>query len=290
MGDIVLTDAFKKGSMTFNRANLSLFYTLPLEPVDFANLALSHVKRVQLVAALTTDAEFKHLEQLGVTHTTLRLNNAELATDASRRTWADRLRFLKGYGVDVVLLGNEPDAPFDLRYGSKDWGQGAAFTHAQNTEQMRQALVGTGLRVVSAAFTYRSIEEDATPQPGIEAWAEETRWAYDACDLNGYHIYLDAWDGNPINVDRLKWGLRMGWERHHKPLYCDEIGMTWGTDVQKAQAWVDIARLLEKHPLGKRVEALTVFAANGDHLTWDSRFLMRDPAAYSLIGEFMAGG
>src|SRR2546421_452180 len=104
--------------MAFDRADFTLFWTLSPVEQDWANLRLSRVRRVQLVGAYADAVTLARLRDAGVTHVTVRLNEGDYSTSASRLQWRDRVAPLVPLGVDTVIVGVEPENAFNLRYGS----------------------------------------------------------------------------------------------------------------------------------------------------------------------------
>ena len=284
--------------MSFARTSLGLFWTLPPDDLDWQNLSSSSVKRMQLVASVADQVMLRRLRDSGVTGVALRMNEGDYSSASLRLMWRDRIAPLVPLGVDTVIVGVEPDHAYDMRFGSPTWGQAAAAVHRDNLAAMLQLLRPLHVRVVSPGWTSRTRDMNWVEGvfPGEQSWLEITREAYNACDLNGFHWY--SYDGTPYDVnERMRRTLWLEQGRRHKPLYIDEVGVDRGTPVQRVTVYLHLATLLlntgsPPTPFefsGARVEALVPFVSNGNGRGWDPAYLIRDPAAYALIGRFMAG-
>ena len=274
------------------REDFALFWSLPPDLQDWDNLTVSRVRRVQLVASFTDQPTIARLASMGV-RCTVRLDEADYATGDARLRSRDRIGTLLPLGaIDTVMVGVEPENAFNFRFGSPTWGQHAALDHAALLTAMTALLRPLGVRVVSAGWTARGIDMNwSNPegvQPGLYTWLEITRQAYNACDLNGFHLY--GYDGTEYDLwERMRRHLWVEQGRRHKPLYIDEVGVLGSnTPVDKMRSYVRFAtRLLG--PMGERVAAFTPFVSNGTGIGWDPRFLIRDRQAYLLLRRFIDG-
>src|SRR5688572_20969438 len=113
--------------MPFTRDRFALFWSLPPDALDWSNLRLARVRRMQLVAAFADAGTLTRLRNEGVTGVTVRLGEGDYTTPQLRQQWCDRIAPLVPLGVDTVLVGVEPEHPFNMRYGSPTWGQLQAF-------------------------------------------------------------------------------------------------------------------------------------------------------------------
>ena len=283
--------------MSFRRTDFTLFWTLPPDGVDWQNLALARVRRMQLVAALAGRDLLLRLRDAGVQGVTVRMNEEDYATHEARLRARDRIAPLLALGVDIVIVGVEPEHAFDFRYNSPGWGQDAAFAHSSNLREMLGLLRPLGVRVASPGWTSRAKDMNWREGlfPGEQTWLEITREVYNACDLNGFHWY--SYDGTDYDVrERMRRTLWQEQERRHLPIYIDEVGVDRGTPVQRMGIYLHLATLLldstSNQPFalsGARVAALTPFVSNGNGVGWDIRYLIRDPMAYQMVGRFLSG-
>lgn len=277
--------------MAFTRSRMGIFWSLPPDNQDWANLNTSGVRLVMLPYRVATPDLLAHLQDAHK-RVVIRMTNEDACTvppGSVRFLLEDYVR--RGFPVEAVILGNEPERSYDTCYGSPDWGLGydGAWTHANRADAYRRTLQGIGgIKVIAPAFSRGAISEDDAPHPGQESWAEVCRAVYDACDGQGFHLYQYAWK-SPVDSLRLRFALQRGEERHHRNLWIDELGIDTGTPVERMAAYIDVARLLERHPYGERVEFLCFFVSNGDGQGWGKNYIIRDRQAYKLLGSFMAG-
>jgi hypothetical protein len=274
------------------REDFALFWSVPPDDIDWDNLRAGGAMRMQVMLAFANHETLAGLADLGV-KCTVRLDEADYADDETRRRAAGRLAGLAPAGlVDTVIIGVEPENVFNFRFGSPTWGQVTAMDHARRLQLMLDLVRPMGLRTVSAGWTARGIDmnwSDAEGvQPGLYAWLELTRMAYNACDLNGFHLY--GYDGTDYDLwDRMRRHLWVEQARRHKPIYIDELGVAGSsTATEKMRSYLRLATAL-LGPMGERVEALTPFVSNGTGVGWDPRFLLRDREPYLLLKRFMDG-
>lgn len=293
--------------MGFTRQKFGLFFSLPLSSQDWANLAVSRVKLVQLPLEFADGLALRRLAGMGV-RALLRINeDAYYSDDAVGRLTARVLMAREVCPLEGVVVGNEPENAQDLTYTSASFGQPFAYVHRARFDAVRVALQSAGVKVISPAQTMRSISEDEQPIPGSVTWREictlpETRYTeaqgqygYLSANGNGGHIYCYGWDG-PTDELRFKFALKYLANIWHKPIYIDEIGIAGNhTQLEKMAGYVSIAEILlsqrngKQHPLGQRTEALIPFVSNGvPNGQWDARYLLTDPACYQLLGNWLS--
>lgn len=285
--------------MAFHKGRFGLFFSLPLDAQDWANLDASRVRLVMLMLEHATTDTLRALADRGC-KVVLRVNEADYySADAPLQIATRVMMARRDCPVDAVIVGNEPDHPFNMNYGSVGWGQEFAYVHRMRFSAVRRILQNTGARVVSPAPIMRSISEDDPPAPGRVTWREimclSEDEGYQLADFNGCHLYAYGWDG-PVDELRLKFALKQQTELWHKPLYVDEVGVSGNhTPIEKMRAYIDIAEILmsirdgRQLMIGQRVEFLCPFVSNGSpDGSWDARYLLRDPACYRLLGDWMA--
>lgn len=290
---------------------LALFWSLPPDKQDWANLEASGVQRVMLDFYVSaTDATLRELQhrQFGVI---LRLNDHDAGTvpidklrrDLEQKRWACP-------NIDVLILGCEPEVGIDMRYGSPGWdGAERAWPHAQRVADLAEALAMPKLQLVTPGWECRVKGEDDVPQPGVVSWRDYCGEAYQHHNIAGHgtHIYGYGFKSQ-VDEHRVKWLLRGAKERFHRgPIYIDEVGFASGGPAQRMEQFVAFLRWLQndlhdpqrikagRPPLLERVALICPFVANGNPLdahgnkVWDPNWLMRDPASYALLGAFVRG-
>jgi hypothetical protein len=270
----------------FTRDKFGLFFSLPLDEADFRNLNASGVRRVMLPVGVARHnlTMCAHLSSLGM-RLTLRMADG----DHLRYSVTDIEAIRGACAVETVIAGCEPDSAFDLNYGSSDWGYEQANQTLRAVDNVRRnlrAVYGTTIKVAAPALTMRSISEDEAPAPGRVMWAEVLRPCANACDSVGAHIY-GYWYRSDVDMQRVKWAIKGAQELWHKPILIDEINFLNGSEREHIQGIIDVARMLEAHPLGRRVEGLFPFVSNGDASSWPPGYLLRDPAVYEALGHYV---
>lgn len=285
--------------MAFSRDKFGLLWSVPPDGVDRDNLRRSGVRLVEVTFNIATEALVDMLASAGVRTICARLNEGDYYTADARRATADRVARLMPKGLTHVQIGCEPENAQDMRFGSRSWGQEQAYLHGNATREMYLSLFALGVKTISAGWTergwYRNWDEGV--QPGVYPWLEETRLAYNDCDYNGAHLYMS--DGTTYDIEeRARAYLWEEQARRHKPLWIDELGVTpsVGDNLAKMGIYLRFASYLlrtdRRTPLGgagERVEALIPFVSNGNGIGWDPRFILRDPAAYDLLGAWIRG-
>lgn len=285
--------------MAFTKQKFGLFFSLPLDEQDWMNLSLSRVRLVLLMLEFADATTLTRLRSMGC-RVILRANEDHIYNDAAPTLIRNQVQVARQYcPVESVIIGNEADHAQNLDYGSAGWGQAWAYTHRRRFDNVRRELQAIGVKVVSPALIMRSISEDEQPAPGRVAWREiltlpDNGAGYLDADYNGVHLYSYGWDG-PVDELRWKFALKHYAELWHKPLVIDEVGISGGhTPLEKMRGYIDMAEILlqqregRQHPLGQRVEALIPFVSNGvPGGAWDARYLLRDPACYRLLGDWI---
>lgn len=292
--------------MSFSKSRFALFMSLPLAPLDWQNLAASSVRLVQLPLAFCDQATLERMRGMGI-RIVVRVGEGDYYDDlAPGRIRNAVLRAQLFCPIEAVIIGNEPENALDFTYGSNTFGADFAYLHRRRFDQVRVALQVVGINVVSPAQTMRSISEDEPPMPGKVTWREicclpdssltevQGQFGYLSANYNGVHLYGYGWEGY-VDELRMLFALKEAANLWHKPLFVDEIGIGGNaTPLQKMAAYIAVAEILlstqdgKQHPLGQRVAMLSPFVSNGEpHGQWDARFLLRDPAAYALLGDWM---
>lgn len=290
--------------MGFIKQRFALFYSLPLDPQDWQNLAASHVKLAMLMLPFADATTLRRMRDMGI-RVVLRVPEEAYYEDSAPTHIKDGvLAAMQSCPVEAVLIGNEPDAAQDLGYGASTFGQPFAYAHRRRFDAVRSVLQGVGIKVISPALIMRSISEDEAPAPGQASWREilclpdeNKEYGYLEADGNACHIYGYGWDG-PVDELRFKFAVKIAATLWHKELWIDEVGMTGKyTQLEKMSAYIDMAEILlsvqsdgKQHPLGRRVNLLCPFVSNGspgDPPAWSPGFLIRDPKAYELLGQWI---
>ena len=283
--------------MPFSKGRFGLFFSLPLDAQDWQNLAVSRVKLVMLMLDFADSATLQRLRGMGC-RVVLRVNEDSIYNDeAPRRVLNSVYTAMQSCPVEAVLVGNEPDAAQDFRYGANTWGQEFAYVVRRRFDNIRLSLQSVGIKVVSPALIMRSISEDEAPAPGRVTWREIMTLpdgngvGFQDADFNGCHLYGYGWDG-PVDEIRWKFALKHNAELWHKELYIDEVGITGNhTQVEKMRAYIEMGEiLLHNRGLGSRVNFLCPFVSNGDPgnpPSWSPGFLIRDPRAYEVLGQWI---
>lgn len=294
--------------MGFQKRDFTLFFSLPLDAVDWRNLEASTVRTVMLCLEFADTSTLARLAGMGC-RVYLRVNEGSYyQDDAPLRIAAHVAMAREVIEVVGVFVGCEPENALDFSYTSNTYGAEFAYVHRRRFDAVRIQLQKMGVRVISPAQTCRSISEDEQPVPGSVTWREicclpemayteaQGRFGYLSADGNGVHVYQYAWDG-PVDELRLKFMLKQAANLWHKLLYIDELGVSGNaTQVQKMAAYIEVAEILlsqrdgRQHPLGQRVAMLCPFVSGGDPgnpPSWDRRFLIRDEAAYRLVADWL---
>lgn len=289
--------------MGFTKGRFALFFSLPLDNQDWQNLTASRVKLTMLMLPFADQATLRRMRDMGI-RVVLRVPEESYYEDGAPTHIKDQiLAAMQSCPVEAVIIGNEPDAAQDLGYGASTFGQAFAYVHRRRFDAVRSVLQGVGIKVISPALIMRSISEDEAPAPGQITWREilclpdeANQYGYLEADGNGAHLYMYHADG-PVDTLRALFALKFYATIWHRPLWIDEIGIPdKRTQTEKMAAYISFAEHLlsiregKQHPLGQRVEFLCPFVSNGDPgnpPAWDPRYLLRDPACYALLGNWI---
>lgn len=285
-----------------NRATLALFFPEPMDALDRQNLLTSGVRRVQLFL----DTAVSHPEQLDwlaaqSVKVILRISEPDRGKEASSyynpNTYGDilnRIRTVKEHvGVEAVIIGNEPEHDYDLTWSSLNWGNnpdlwfrapgGKASAHAGAVAQLGNAVKALGVGVVSPGWSHKRIRPQQSPQPGRMSWRELTLPAYNACDANGAHLYADDW-ASPEDENRYLWALGEEIARCHRAVWVNETNVHKGEDAWQMQSVIKMYQLIQSQAWGGRMVSFCPFVSNGNGAAYDPIYIIRDPAAYAMLG------
>lgn len=283
-----------------NKQDFTLFWAIAPSAQDWANLITSGVSRVMITYQLaTSDTDMLVRLSTANRRVIIRLE------DNNQRPPAEIARALNDIRhvvpIDAVIVGNEPDGGFNMRYGSPSWGQLRAYESAMRTSYLVEAVRGLGLPVVSPPMSHPpdAISEDGPPLPGRVTFREIVAPKYQEADGCGLHIYALGWgfngqdptDVQQVNRDRFKFALKAGVENWHRPCYIDEVGVILGgDDVLQMRAYLEMADIIMRSRCNDRVKMFCPFISAGDPGSppaWDARFILSLPAAYALLGAWM---
>lgn len=264
---------------------------MPPSQQDVDNLITSGVERVLLGYALASTKPDVLARLVGLNkRICIRLEESQETPASIAHTLSDIRHIIP---VDAVLLPTEPDAGCDMRYGAPSWGQQIAYASLPRVVALIDAIQGLGLKAVSPAMTWPPdvISEDGTPQPGRVTWREIVGPTYDRADGVASHCgYVLGWDSNPVNRWRFKMGLKRALEEWHQELWIDECTFPTDNDVLQMQSALDMADIIMSQRGGERVRMICPFTSGGSPGgAWDARFLLKDPAAYLLLRNWLAG-
>jgi hypothetical protein len=192
--------------------------------------------------------------------------------------------------VELVIVRNEPDAPYDLTWGH-DWGNkpGGPADVFRSDLARAAGLNWGGAKVASGALSCRNFREDDPPQPGLFAWAEAMRPAANRM-LNAGHAYTYTWRSD---VDRIsiKNRLQLMAGIHHSALVLSELGIndTGMPQPDKASAYVEIMQWLSdaEWPTGDRYVMAIPFLSTGSDEWRKAGYLLDDPEVYRRFGDFV---
>jgi hypothetical protein len=292
----------------------SLFFPEPLNNVDWGNLQTSGVRRVQLFfrTALNRPNQLQQLASMGV-RVVLRLeepgqdeplNDTYYGAGAPGRIRGQLLQLMQLVQVEGVIVGNEPEQPYDLTWKSPNWGNnpdgkwpiGKAWHHARAFDEMRQALGDLPVRIVSPGWTCQRLTPNDRPQPGRATWARICADPYNGTFIrdpavgaklaNGVHIYVLNWLGEE-DFNRFRWGFGNELERCHRAVWINECNTNSGPPVERMRAVLSMADLVRAHPDGNRVESFCPFVSNGLGNHFPAGYIMRDRACYELLSAWM---
>lgn len=230
------------------------------------------------------------LSDLAGSHKRVLIRVEQENTSAPAAIARDLARIARSVPVDAVITGNEPEVGIDMRYSSRDWGQGTAYAGLPRTKALIDAVHGLGLTAVSPAFSCSPevISEDGWAQPGRTAWREICAPVYQEADGCAAHVYSLNWL-TVADVIRFKAALRWALEAWHRPLYLDEVGTARGTQLERMGSYIEMAEVIMGHKDGERVRLLCPFVSTGTpNGQWDPDYILNDPVAYALLADWMS--
>lgn len=292
-----------------------LFFPQPLDEADFKNLEASGVKRVQLFfrVALNHPQMLKRLKAMGV-RVILRLEEpaqhepiGDTYYAANAWLWirSGLLQIMQLVDVEAVIVGNEPEIPYDLTWTSTNWGnnpdpkwpQGKVWHHAHAFEQVRRSLSDLPIKVVSPGWSCQRMTPNDRPQPGRASWARICADSYNGLFVqrpeegekikNGAHVYVHNWKSEE-DRNRFKWELGNELERCHRLVWINECNSNNGTDMEQMAAIMEMCDITRSHPDGGRVESFCPFVSNGLGNQWGAGYILRDLEAYRMLGRWLA--
>lgn len=291
-----------------------LFFPEPLDELDFGNLKASGVKRVQLFfrTALNHPEMLKRLRSMGV-RVILRLEEPAQhepveTTYYAANAWlfirAGLLQIMQLVDVEAVIVGNEPEQPYDLTWSSFNWGNnpdakwplGKVWHHAFAFEQVRRALADLPVKIVSPGWSCHRMTPNDRPQPGRASWGRICADAYNGFFAatpqeaervkNGMHVYVHNWRSEE-DRNRFKWALGNELERCHRVAWMNENNSNNGTDMEQMAAVIEMSDITRSHPDGGRVESFCFFVSNGRGNAWRAEYIVRERAAYDMLGRWL---
>lgn len=288
---------------------MCLFFPEPFALVDYANLDTCGVRRLQMFVGTASDPrqtdQLKWLARNGVA-VTLRIEEPNLGEERgsyydplARGNIIARVRYVQTLvSVEAVIVGNEPEHQYDLSWRSQNWGNtpdlffpeqgGKAQAHNDALLAMIPLLRGLGVRVVSPGWTHRRVRPQQEAQPGRMSWRELCLPAYNACDRNGSHIYADSMASA---ADDERYLDEVGDEagRCHRGIDLNEtnIGTRSVTPVERMAALLEMYRLIAQSPDAGRFETFCFFCSNGRPDENWAHMIIRDPASYGMLADWM---
>jgi hypothetical protein len=309
----------------FTRQRIAGLWTLEPSPLDQQNALDSHCALWMVTYTLATTKPWvlKWLVQVAQMKVVVRLEEHQVGMVPTYDTPQKRDHVMvalveafasQGLGMDkceAFICGVEPEnqqklgeewKPLKFTWG-EDWRLDLAFTHAWQIAQFigvwKAHPTLRDVPFITPGWTIRVglQSEDAPPEPGLNSWAEATRWAYNQADGNGDHCYMFNMDSQ-VDKDRVKWGsLKFQQMLRHKNIWMDELGVPEGPeingkdDVYQMGAYIEIFKVLENPRLfyGERVVLAVPFTANGTGIGWDPSLLIQDPRAWQMLGRYIQG-
>lgn len=292
-----------------------LFYPEPLDALDWVNLQTSGVRRVQLFfrTALTHLNLLQQLAGMGV-RVILRLeepgqdeslNDTYYGAGAAARIRTQLLQIMQLVQVEAVIVGNEPEHPYDLNWRSGNWGNnpdgkwplGKAWQHARAFDEVSRVLIDLPLKTVSPGWSCQRLTPNDRAQPGRATWSRICTDSYNGTFIrnpaggsrlaNGAHIYVHNWLGEE-DFNRFKWELGNELERCHRAIWINECNTNNGGPVDRMMAVLAMADLVRAHPDGNRVESFCPFVSNGLGNAYPPGYILRDPECYRRVAAWMA--
>jgi hypothetical protein len=272
------------------KQDFTLFWAIPPTASDWSNLMASGCERVMLTYQLarTKPDVLSRLSGLG-RRVVVRIEDGNQDAPVDIAHALSDIRHI--VPIDAVIVGVEPDTGCDMRMGSPSWCQQKAYASLPHTGALIEAIQGLGLPAVSPSLSYPPdcISEDGVPMPGRTTYREIVAPTWQRADGCGVHLYCLGWS-SVVDRLRFKFGLKWAAETWHKNLWIDEVGVILGSNMAQMAAYIEMAEIIMHHPVNPRVMLFCPFisagAANGQ---WDERFILRDPACYQLLGNWMRG-
>ena len=292
----------------------ALFFPEPLDNDDWTNLQISGVRRVQLFfrTAVNRPNMLPQLASMGV-RVTLRLeepgqneplSDTYYGAGGAGMLRAQLMQIMQSVQVEAVIVGNEPEQPYDLTWQSGNWGNnpdgkwplGKAWHHARAFEEVRQTLADLPVRVVSPGWSCQRLTPNDRPQPGRTAWARICADSYNGTLVRdpavaaklatGAHIYVLNWLGEE-DFNRFRWEFGNEMERCHRAVWINECNTNSGAPVERMRSVLAMADLVRAHPDGSRVESFCPFVSNGLGNHFRPGYIMRERACYELVAAWM---
>lgn len=303
--------------MRNKHAVFALFFPEPMSDADKRNLETSSVSRVQLFLGVAKNLliqeveegqlrQLDYLQSKGVS-VILRVEEPDPGKRAgsyydevNHPTIAADIQAVRQHvEVEAVIVGNEPQGFYNLKRGSPNWGNqpepeypdkgGRASAHRHALGKLRTALQAGGLKVVSPGYKRGRVRPEQPPEPGNATWARECLLEYNKCDAGGCHVYEDSW-ASVEDENRYKWAVGEELERVHTEVWINEtnINTRQATDVERMRAILAMYDLLAAQPWTDGViTSFCFFVSNGlANQEW-SHQIVRDPAAYALLEQWM---
>jgi hypothetical protein len=286
--------------MPFSRDSLCISWFVEPSDTDKRRFELSGVTRCLIPYSLATarPAVLDYLGGRGV-KVTVRLDVDTRGPGVIERLIPNLAEFGRRAHIEYLILGNEPENAFDMRYGSPSWGNDNDHMWSHRAAmltlvaRLRQAQASTALpRLVAPAWTCRAPRPSSAPYPGTMMWYIALQSAYARCDARAAHIYTDNARG-PVDLERMQWGLQTQASMWDGPLIVDEAGVNNGTDTERTAGVLALATWLLQPTqqavggVGAQVELLCQFAGNAGP-EW-AQYTMTSDTCYRLIRNFRDG-
>lgn len=311
--------------MTHRRAAdiWGLRFPMPLDEQDRDNLSASGARRV-IIEFWQQQNHMGNLVELGQRGVSVILNVEEPDPPRAHidprsyyhpdgaRAILEALNIYRDFAnIEAVVVGREPEHEYDLTWasdpaeggwGNTPWGvwkddwAGKASAHADAFERVVEVLRRSGVKVVSPGWTHRRITPHDPAQPGRMTWARLCAVAYNKGAAGAIHLYGHGAqtlykDGEDYN--RLVWALGNERERVHTEPWIIEADTSpeQGGDVDHMNWCIGMYEAITNpaHANGQGLGAFIPFTSNGvPGENWPPRFLIRDPAAYQVLGAYLA--
>ena len=295
--------------MRDKRATFALFYPEPMDEIDRTNLMVSGVSRIQMffLTAYVLKDQLRWLQSQGI-RVSLRLDepNRDDADGIARSYYNTathgeikrKLIEMKGLvNVEAVICGNEPEIEYDLTRGSPNWGNnpepnfplGKAFHHQYALGQLRSMLEGSGTVLVTPGWSHKRVVPRQPPQPGRSVWERICAIEYNKCAAGGVHVYAYGWESDE-DVNRYLWhaGIELG--RVQTAAWWNETNTDNKrlTPLDRMHACLAMYEQMAQQNWSEPIKSFCPFVSNGRAGQSWSHMIMRDPACYTLLGQWMA--